>query len=169
MQGRWSKSFGRKVEELLGRWFKARPRDLTDRVVLATKGRFAVETDLNAPGLSRRGLTRALEGSLRRLGRESIDLYQLHAWDPMTPVEETLSFIDAAVRSEKIHYFGISNFTGWQVQLMVSTAKAMGVVPPVTLQQQYSLLSRESEWEVIPASIHNEIAISPWSPSRAAS
>jgi aryl-alcohol dehydrogenase (NADP+) len=155
---------GGKVEELLGRWLASRPRDVTDRVVMATKGRFSPDRDINAPGLSRRALTRALEGSLRRLGRENVDLYQVHAWDPLTPVEETLSFVDDAVRSGKIHYFGLSNFLGWQLQLIASTARAMGAPLPVTLQQQYSLLSRESEWEVIPAAIHNQISLLPWSP-----
>jgi aryl-alcohol dehydrogenase (NADP+) len=152
------------VEEIVGRWFAARPREMTDRVVLATKGRFSPDPDVNSPGLSRRGLTRALEGSLRRLGRETFDLYQLHAWDPITPVEETLSFLDSAVRAGKFHYVGLSNFTGWQLQLMVSTAREMGVQLPVTLQQQYSLLSRESEWEVVPAALHNGIGLLPWSP-----
>lgn len=88
----------------------------------------------------------------------------MHAWDPLTPVEETLSFLDSAVRAGKIHYYGLSNFTGWQLQLMVSTARQMGIQLPVTLQQQYSLLSRESEWEVVPAALHNGIGLLPWSP-----
>jgi aryl-alcohol dehydrogenase (NADP+) len=152
------------VEEILGRWFAARPAAVTDQVVLATKGRFSPEPDINAVGLSRRALGRALEGSLRRLGRDEVDLYQLHAWDPITPVEETLSFLDGAVRAGKIRYVGLSNFTGWQLQLMVSTARQMGVQIPVTLQQQYSLLSRESEYEVVPAALHNAIGLLPWSP-----
>jgi aryl-alcohol dehydrogenase-like predicted oxidoreductase len=155
---------GGAVEEILGRWFASRPREVTDRVVLATKGRFSTDPDVNGAGLSRRGLTRSLDASLRRLGREVIDLYQLHAWDPLTPVEETLAFLDAAVQAGKVHYVGLSNFTGWQTQLMVSTARQMGVSLPVTLQQQYSLLSRESEWEVVPAALHNGIGLLPWSP-----
>lgn len=155
---------GGRSEEIVGRWFASRPREVTDRVVLASKGRFSTDTDVNGPGSSRRALSRMLDGSLRRLGRESIDLYQLHAWDPLTPVEETLSFLDSAVRAGKIHYVGLSNFTGWQLQLMVSTARQMGVQVPLTLQQQYSLLSRESEWEVIPAALHNGIGLLPWSP-----
>jgi hypothetical protein len=98
-----------------------------------------------------------LNASLKRLGVETVDLYQLHASDMHTPVEETLSFLDEAVKAGKIHYIGLSNFTGWQLQLIVSTAKAMGVQVPVTLQPQYSLLSREIEWEVIPAALHNGI------------
>jgi aryl-alcohol dehydrogenase-like predicted oxidoreductase len=151
-------------EQIIGRWFAARPRDVTDRVVLASKGRFGGGPDVNATGLSRRHLHRALNASLGRLGVETIDLYQLHASDTHTPVEETLSFLDQAVKAGKIHYVGLSNFTGWQLQLIVSTAKAMGVQVPVTLQPQYSLLSREIEWEIIPAALHNGIGLLPWSP-----
>jgi aryl-alcohol dehydrogenase-like predicted oxidoreductase len=151
-------------EQIVGRWLAARPSDITDRIVLATKGRTPTSPDVNDAGLSRRHLHRALDASLSRLGVETIDLYQLHAWDPHTPVEETLRFLDEAVRAGKIHYIGLSNFTGWQLQLILSTAKSMGLQVPVTLQQQYSLLSRESEWEVIPAALHNGIALLPWSP-----
>lgn len=151
-------------EQIIGRWFAARPREITDRVVLATKGRFTTGPDVNDLGLSRRHLHRALDASLRRLGVETVDLYQLHGWDAHTPVEETLSFLDDAVRAGKIHYTGLSNFTGWQLQLTVSTAKAMGVHVPLTLQQQYSLLSRESEYEMVPAALHNTIGLLPWSP-----
>ena len=153
------------AEEIIGLWLASRPREVTDRVVLATKGRFGPSSpDINGLGLSRRSLTRALDASLRRLGVESVDLYQLHAFDPLTPVAETLSFLDAAVRAGKVHYIGLSNFTGWQLQLMVSTARAIGAQVPVTLQQQYSLLSRESEWEMVPAAVHNGIGLLPWSP-----
>jgi aryl-alcohol dehydrogenase-like predicted oxidoreductase len=98
------------------------------------------------------------------LGVETIDLYQLHSSDMHTPVEETLLFLDEAVRAGKIHYIGLSNFTGWQLQLIVSTAKAMGLQVPVTLQPQYSLLSREIEWEIVPAALYNGIGLLPWSP-----
>jgi aryl-alcohol dehydrogenase-like predicted oxidoreductase len=151
-------------EQIIGRWFAARPHDVTDRVVLATKGRFGPAPDVNAVGLSRRHLHRALNESLSRLGIDTIDLYQLHASDIHTPVEETLSFLDEAVKAGKIHYLGLSNFTGWQLQLIISTAKAMSVQVPVTLQPQYSLLSREIEWEIIPAALHNGIGLLPWSP-----
>jgi aryl-alcohol dehydrogenase-like predicted oxidoreductase len=151
-------------EQIIGRWFAARPRDVTDRVVLASKGRFGGGKDVNAAGLSRRHLHRALNASLGRLGVETIDLYQLHASDMHTPLEETLSFLDEAVKAGKIHYIGLSNFTGWQLQLIISTAKAMGVQVPVTLQPQYSLLSREIEWEIVPAALHNGIGLLPWSP-----
>lgn len=152
------------AEEIIGRWFASRPKDITDQVVLASKGRFGASTDVNAVGLSRRHLSRALDASLKRLNVDTIDLYQLHASDINTPVEETLTFLDAAVKSGKIHYVGLSNFTGWQLQLIISTAKEMGAQVPVTLQPQYSLLSREIEWEIIPAALHNEIGLLPWSP-----
>jgi aryl-alcohol dehydrogenase-like predicted oxidoreductase len=152
------------AEQVVGRWLASRPRDITDRVVLASKGRSGNNVDPNALGLSRRYLHRALDASLRRLGVETIDLYQLHASDMETPVEETLAFLDTAFRSGKINYLGLSNFKGWELQLLVSAAKAMGIPAPVTLQQQYSLLSRESEWEVIPASIYNGLGLLPWSP-----
>jgi aryl-alcohol dehydrogenase-like predicted oxidoreductase len=151
-------------ETTLGRWFADRPADLTDRVVLATKGRFGTGPDLNAVGSSRRHLDRTLNASLRRLGRDQVDLYQLHGWDPLTPIEETLAFLDDATRAGKIHHYGLSNFTGWQLQLAVSTAKAMGIRPPVSIQSQYSLASRELEFEVVPAALHNHVGILPWSP-----
>jgi aryl-alcohol dehydrogenase-like predicted oxidoreductase len=150
-------------EELLGRWRKARP-DTTSRLVIATKARFGTGSDINDAGTSRPHLQRALNTSLQRLGVDAIDLYQMHGWDPLTPVEETLSFLDAAARAGKIHYVGLSNFTGWQLQLTLSTARAMGLQVPITLQQQYSLACREVEYEVIPAALHNSIGLLPWSP-----
>ncbi len=152
------------AEETVGRWLAARPQDITDHAVIATKGRTRVGTDPNEAGTSRRHLDRALTTSLRRLGAGTIDLYQLHAWDPLTPVEETLSFLDSAVRAGKIRYAGLSNFTGWQLQLAVSTARASGCPVPVTLQAQYSLATRETEWEMIPAARHNGLGILAWSP-----
>ncbi|MBG6218421.1 aryl-alcohol dehydrogenase-like predicted oxidoreductase [Arthrobacter sp. CAN_A6] len=151
-------------EELLGRWFASRPADVTNRVVLATKGRYGTGLDTNENGSSRRNLSRAVDASLARLGRENIDLYQLHGWDPLTPIEETLGFLDDAVHAGKITYIGLSNFTGWQLQLAVSTAKAMGLQLPVTLQPQYSLIDREIEFEIIPAALYNNIGLLPWSP-----
>ncbi|MGJ9373819.1 aldo/keto reductase [Nesterenkonia sp. CF4.4] len=151
-------------EEVLGRWFANRPADITERVVLATKARFGTGPDTNENGSSRRNLDRALTASLRRLGREKVDLFQLHGWDPLTPIEETLGFLDHAVRAGKINYIGLSNFTGWQMQLTLSTAKAMGLQVPVTLQPQYNLVSREIEFEVVPAALYNNIGLLPWSP-----
>ena len=152
------------AEQTLGKWLAARPRDVTDRAVIATKGRTRTGQDPNDAGTSRRHLDRALTTSLRRLGTDTIDLYQLHSWDPLTPVEETLSFLDAAIRAGKIRYAGLSNFTGWQLQLAVSTAQARGYDTPVTLQAQYNLATRETELEMIPAARHNGLGILAWSP-----
>ena len=155
---------GGESESLIGRWFAKRPADVTGRVVLASKARFGTGPDVNEAGLSRRNLERALTASLRRLGLEKIDLYQLHGWDPLTPIEETLRVLDDAVRAGKISYIGLSNFTGWQMQLALSTAAALGLNSPVTLQPQYSLVCREIEYEIIPAALHDQIGLLPWSP-----
>ena len=150
-------------EEIIGRWLAERP-DARDRVVLATKGRFPMGTAPNDVGTSRRHLTRALDDSLRRLGVEQIDLYQMHAWDPITPLEETLRFLHDSVSSGKIAYYGFSNFLGWQLTKAVHVAKAFGWSAPVTLQPQYSLLVREIESEIVPASLDAGIGLLPWSP-----
>jgi aryl-alcohol dehydrogenase-like predicted oxidoreductase len=155
---------GGESESLIGRWFADRPTDVTGRVVLASKARFGTGPDVNEAGSSRRNLDRALTASLRRLGLDKIDLYQLHGWDPLTPIEETLRFLDDAVRAGKISYIGLSNFTGWQMQLALSTAAALGLNSPVSLQPQYSLVCREIEYEIVPAALHNQIGLLPWSP-----
>ena len=150
-------------EEIIGRWLADRP-DVRDRAVVATKGRFPTGKAPNDVGTSRRHLVRALDDSLRRLGVEQIDLYQLHAWDPITPLEETLRFLHDAVSSGKIAYYGFSNFLGWQLTKAVHVARAHGWSGPVTLQPQYSLLVREIESEIVPASLDAGIGLLPWSP-----
>ena len=151
-------------ESIIGRWLAARPAEVRDSVVLATKGRFPTGEATNDVGTSRRHLRRALEDSLTRLGVEHVDLYQVHAWDPHTPLEETLRFLDDAVRAGKIGYPGLSNFTGWQVQKAVDLAERHGWAVPVTLQPSYSLLVREIEYEIVPACEHNGLGLLPWSP-----
>ncbi|KQS66604.1 aldo/keto reductase [Modestobacter sp. Leaf380] len=151
-------------EEIIGRWLRTRPADVTAEVVLATKGRFPMGEGANDVGLSRRHLRRALEDSLRRLGVEHVDLYQVHGFDPATPLEETLSFLDDAVRSGKVSYVGLSNHTGWQVQKTVDLAVHRGLTVPVTLQPQYNLLVREVEWEIVPACVSTGLGLLPWGP-----
>ena len=153
-------------EEIIGRWFASRPADVTEPVVLATKGRFARGHDdsPNGAGLSARHLTRALDASLQRLGLESVDLYQVHAYDPLTPLEETLRTLEGFVRAGKIRYYGLSNFTGWQLTKAVHLARVLNVAEPVTLQPQYSLLAREIEWEIVPAVLDAGMGLLPWSP-----
>jgi aryl-alcohol dehydrogenase-like predicted oxidoreductase len=155
---------GGRSEEIIGRWFASRPAGITEPVVLATKGRFGLADSPNGAGLSARHLTRALDGSLRRLGLEAVDLYQVHAFDPWTPLEETLRTLDGFVRAGKIRYYGLSNFTGWQLTKAVHLARALGVAGPVTLQPQYSLLVREIEWEIVPAAVDAGLGLLPWSP-----
>jgi aryl-alcohol dehydrogenase (NADP+) len=115
-------------------------------------------------GNSRLNLTRALDASLGRLGVEVIDLYQAHAWDPLTPLEETLGFFDDAVRAGKIHYAGVSNFVGWQMQKAVLLARHFGLAPIVTLQPQYNLLQRAVEFELTHVCVNEGIGMLPWSP-----
>ncbi len=151
-------------EEIIGRWLAARPADVAESVVLATKGRFATDSRPNGNGLSARHLTRALDASLGRLGVDTVDLYQVHAFDPHTPMEETLRTLDGFVQAGKIRYYGLSNFTGWQLTKAVLTARALGLREPVTLQPQYSLIVREIEWEVVPAALDAGMGLLPWSP-----
>ncbi|HST66165.1 MAG TPA: aldo/keto reductase, partial [Mycobacteriales bacterium] len=151
-------------EEIIGRWFADRPADVTDRVVLATKGRFGPAGDPNASGLSTRHLTRALDASLTRLGLDHVDLYQVHAYDALTPLEETLRTLDGFIRAGKIGYYGLSNYTGWQIQKIADLAEFRGLARPVTLQPQYNLLVREIEWEIVPACESTGLGLLPWSP-----
>ena len=151
-------------EEIIGRWFADRPKDVTEAVVLATKGRFPLDDLPNGQGLSTRHLTRALDASLRRLGLDVVDLYQVHAFDPYTPMDETLRTLDGFVRAGKIRYYGLSNFTGWQLTKAVHTARALNLAEPVTLQPQYNLLVREIEFEIVPAVLDVGMGLLPWSP-----
>lgn len=154
---------GGQSEEIVGRWFAQRPGS-RNQLVLATKGRFPMGEGPNDLGLSRKHLAVALEASLQRLGVETIDLYQVHAYDPYTPIDETLRFLDDAVCAGKISYVGLSNFTGWQLQKTVDIAEFRSLTVPVTLQPQYNLLVREIEWEIVPAVAAAGMGMLPWSP-----
>ena len=150
-------------EQIVGRWL-ASHREQAKQAVLATKGRFPMGDGPNDLGLSRRHLRTALDASLTRLGVDHIDLYQMHAWDALTPIDETLSFLDDAVTAGKIGYYGFSNYLGWQLTKAVHRAAALNLAPPVTLQPQYSLLVRDIEHEVVPAALDANIGLLPWSP-----
>ena len=150
-------------EEIVGRWLRTRS-GMRATLVIATKGRFPTGPGANDAGLSRVHLTRALDASLSRLGQDHVDLYQAHAWDPLTPIEETLRFYDDAVRAGKIRHVGVSNFTGWQLQKAVLLARFGGLAPIVTLQPQYNLLVRQIEWEIVPAAQDAGLGLLPWSP-----
>jgi aryl-alcohol dehydrogenase-like predicted oxidoreductase len=148
-------------EEIIGRWLAARS-GMRDRIVIATKGRFPMGDEPNDAGLSRTHLGRAVDASLRRLGVDTVDLYQAHAWDPLTPIEETLGFFADAVHAGKIRYAGVSNFVGWQLQKAALLAD--DAAPIVTLQPQYNLLVRDIEFEIVDVCRNEGIGILPWSP-----
>ncbi|MGB3681655.1 MAG: aldo/keto reductase [Rubrobacteraceae bacterium] len=147
-------------EEITGRAIK----NLREDLVLATKVRFPMGDGPNDVGLSRKHIISGCEASLRRLGTDYIDLYQVHAWDAATPLEETLSALTDLVRSGKVRYIGVSNFTGWQLVKALYTSKLRGLEKFVTLQPQYSLVERNIEYELIPACREESIGVMPWGP-----
>ncbi len=152
---------GGKSEEILGRWLKTQQRD---KVIVATKVRFGAEP--NDVGLSRHHILKQVEVSLRRLQTDYIDLYQVHCWDNLTPLDETLSTLDGLVRSGKVRYLGVSNYTGWQLQKAVEISRHMGWEQYVCLQPLYNLLDRSMEWELVPICLNEGLGIIPWSPLR---
>jgi aryl-alcohol dehydrogenase-like predicted oxidoreductase len=131
-----------------------------DEVVLASKAVARRDEGPFGGGASRGALLTALEGSLRRLRTDHLDLWQLHAWDPSVPLEETLSAVSDAVRSGKVRYAGVSNYTGWQL----ATAAAVSDVPLVSVQSEYSLLERGVERELAPSAAHHGVGLLPWAP-----
>lgn len=149
-------------EEIIGRWLFRRggPGD----VLLATKARFPMSDDPADRGAGRAYLTRALDASLRRLGVDVIDLYQLHAWDPATAIEETLETLDGFVSAGKIRAIGVSNYTGWQLERAVLTARRRGWVPVASLQPLYNLLARDIELELLPLCLDEGLGVLAWSP-----
>ena len=152
-------------EAIIGRWLSKaspgspRPGRPRHQGTLPDGGRDPTTSGRRAGTFAGRSTT-----SLERLGVDHIDLYQLHAWDPVTPLEETLAFLDDAVRAGKVGYAGLSNFTGWQVQKACDLVDRRGWAPLVTLQPQYNLLVREIEWEIVPACQENGLGLLPWSP-----
>jgi aryl-alcohol dehydrogenase-like predicted oxidoreductase len=150
-------------EELLGKFIGE--RGLRDRIVLATKFTFNAEPgNPNAGGNGRKNIYRALEGSLRRLKTDYIDLYWLHAWDIVTPVEEVVSTLNDLVREGRIRYYGFSNTPAWYVARAQTLAEKEGKQGLVALQLPYSLVERNIEREHVPAAQELGLAITPWSP-----
>jgi aryl-alcohol dehydrogenase-like predicted oxidoreductase len=150
------------AEEMVGSWLARTGR--RDGLVIATKARFRMGSSPADEGLSRGNLQRAVDASLRRLGVDHIDLHQAHCWDPATPVEETLEAYRELVQAGKVRYFGVSNFTGWQLQRTLLLARSLRAPEPVTLQPQYNLLARELEWELLPLCLDEGVGMLPWSP-----
>jgi aryl-alcohol dehydrogenase-like predicted oxidoreductase len=150
-------------EEVLGCWLKGKRRE---DFIIATKVRFPMAEGPNDVGLSRKHILDGVEASLRRLGTDYIDLYQVHSWDPGTPLEETLSTLNGLVQSGKVRYIGASNYTGWQLQKAVDISRHMGWEPFVCLQALYNLLDRDSEWELLPVCRNEGLGFICWSPLR---
>lgn len=150
-------------EETTGRWLQNQRRD---DVVIATKVRFPVGDGPNDVGLSRKHILRGVEASLRRLGTDYIDLYQVHAWDGLAWLPETLSTLNSLVQSGKVRYIGASNFSGWQLQKAIDLSHQRGWEPFCCLQPQYNLLERAIEWEILPVCRHEGVGVIPWSPLR---
>lgn len=132
-----------------------------EEIVLATKAAARREPGPFGGGASRGSLLAALDGSLRRLGVDHIDLWQVHAWDPAVPLEETLSVLDHAVATGKVRYVGVSNYAGWQ---LATAACGLPSTRIVSTQSEYSLLERTPEREVLPAAGHHGIGLLPWAP-----
>lgn len=150
-------------EELTGAYIA--DRKLRDNLVLATKYSFNAEPgNPNAGGNGRKNLHRALEGSLRRLKTDYVDLFWMHVWDQITPIEEVLQSMGDLVRSGKIRYFGFSDIPAWYAASAAATARVRGIPGPIALQVEYSLIERAIEYEYISMAREYGLGITPWSP-----
>ena len=147
-------------EEILGQALQGR----RDQVLVATKVRMPMGEGPNDAGLSRHHVVSGCEASLRRLGTGHIDLYQLHEWDGLTPVEETLEALDLLVRSGKVRYVGLSNYAGWQLMKAIGAAERLRTPRFVSQQIYYSLQARDAEYELIPAAVDQGLGVLVWSP-----
>ena len=148
------------AEEILGEAIKGR----RDKVLISTKGTFPTGDGPNEVGSSRHHLINAVNGSLRRLGTDYIDLYQLHGFDALTPVEEALSVLDSFVRAGKIRYIGCSNFSGWHLMKSLAVSERDGLARYVAHQAYYSLIGRDYEWELMPLGLDQKVGAVVWSP-----
>jgi aryl-alcohol dehydrogenase-like predicted oxidoreductase len=147
-------------EEILGEAIRGR----RDRLLLATKARMPMGDGPNDAGLSRHHLIASVEGSLRRLGTDHIDLFQTHAWDGRTPLEETLDALTTLVRDGKVRYIGCSNHSAWHLMKALGTSDRHGFERYVSQQIHYTLQAREAEYELVPATLDQGLGILVWSP-----
>jgi aryl-alcohol dehydrogenase-like predicted oxidoreductase len=147
-------------EEILGQALKGRRND----TLISTKATFSMGPGPNEKGSSRYHLIHACEASLRRLGTDHIDLYFMHAFDALTPVEETLHALDDLVRSGKVRYIGCSNYSGWQVMKALATSEKYGLARFCVYQGYYSLIGRDYEWELMPLGVDQNVGLMVWSP-----
>ncbi len=153
---------GGRGEEMLGAIIS--DRGLRDQLVVATKSGFAAGNGPHAGGNGAKHIHAALEGSLRRLGTDYIDLYWVHVWDSVTPPEELLETMASLVRAGKIRYWGMSNAPAWYVARLATLAEVRGLPGPIALQYFYSLVSRELEAEHVPMALDLRLGVMPWSP-----
>jgi aryl-alcohol dehydrogenase-like predicted oxidoreductase len=151
---------GGESEELLGEAIAGR----RDELLVATKVRMSVGGGPNDTGLSRQHIIRQCEESLRRLGTDHIDLYQVHEWDGLTPLEETLEALDTLVKSGKVRYVGSSNYSGWQLMKALGVSERLGLQRYVSQQIHYTLQAREAEYELVPLAVDQGCSILVWSP-----
>ncbi|MBW7477614.1 aldo/keto reductase [Paenibacillus oenotherae] len=147
-------------EEIVGQAIK----DRRSEVVLATKVRFATADHPNGAGISRKHIMDGVEASLKRLQTDYIDLYQMHVWDHATPIDETLRTLDDLVSSGKVRYIGCSNFLAWQLMKSLATSEMNKYVRFISIQPQYSLVSREMDREMISLCLEENVGIIPWAP-----
>ncbi len=150
-------------ERILGAWLANNRRD---DFVIATKVRYPIGEGPNDSGLSRKHIMAGVEHSLERLNVDYIDLYQVHGWDPLTPLTEIMRTLNDLVRQGLVRYVGASNFKGWQLQKALDIARAHDWDPFVSLQPQYNLLCRATEWELLDVCRHEGLGVMPWSPLR---
>ncbi len=148
-------------EQIIGKWLKTKNRD---DFVIASKCFFPISDNINRRGLSRKNIIQACDASLKRLGTDYIDLYQLHNQDPQTPLEETVSALEYLVQQGKIRYLGLSNYPSWKVTKLNSIAKEKNFSKFISGQYLYNLLKRDIEKEILPACIDSEIGVMCWSP-----
>lgn len=148
------------AESVLGEAIKGR----RDRVLISTKATFRSGEDPNDVGSSRFHLLKACDAALKRLGTDYIDLFQLHGFDALTPVEETLSTLDDLVRAGKIRYIGVSNFSGWHLMKSLAVADRYGYSRYIANQAYYSLIGRDYEWEQMPLGLDQGVGAVVWSP-----
>jgi aryl-alcohol dehydrogenase-like predicted oxidoreductase len=148
------------AEEILGQAIRGRRQ----RLLISTKATFRAGEGANDVGSSRFHLTRAVDAALRRLGTDSIDLFQLHGFDALTPVEETLATLDDLVRAGKIRYIGCSNFSGWHLMKSLAVSDRYGWARYVAHQAYYSLVGRDYEWELMPLGLDQKVGAVVWSP-----
>jgi aryl-alcohol dehydrogenase-like predicted oxidoreductase len=151
---------GGMAEEILGQAISGR----RDQVLISTKATFRSGDAANDVGSSRFHLIRAVDSALRRLGTDYIDLFQLHAFDAVTPIEETLNTLDTLVRAGKIRYVGCSNFSGWHLMKSLAVAERYGYPRYIAHQAYYSLIGRHYEWELMPLGLDQKVGAVVWSP-----